>query len=441
MSVIVAELLLIAGLVFANGLFAMAEMAIVSSRRARLQRLAEAGDAGAQTALELAQSPDRFLSTVQIGITLVGILAGAFGGASIAEHIAEALQGVPAVAPYAEAIGLAAVVAGITYASLVFGELVPKRLALSRPEAIAARVARPMLRLAALTAPAVRLLSLSSAVVLKLLRVRPGQEPPVTDEEVRILLEQGTEAGVFDAAEQGMVDGVLRLDDRRISLLMTPRRDVVWLDADAPDTQTLRCLAEHPFARFPVCRGSVDNLVGVLQARAFLTARLNQATAPLVSHLEPPLFMPESTRALKALQLLRGSGRHLAVVIDEYGSLEGVVTLGDILEAIVGDVTQDVRDEDAAALRRDDGSWLLDGTLPVDELKDLLGVSDLPEDLRGRFQTLAGFVLTQFGRMPRAGEHFAWEGWRFEVVDTDGRRIDKILAAPLPPPPAPDSLS
>lgn len=441
MSELFVELVLLALLVTANGIFAMAEMAIVSSRQARLQRLAEAGDEGAAVALELSRHPDHFLSTVQIGITLVGILAGAFGGASMAEEFAAGLQAVPILAPYAKPLALGLVVALITYASLVFGELVPKRLALANPEAIAAFMARPMRGLAALAGPAVRILGFSSSLVMKFLPVDLERDPPVTEEEVKILVDQGTKAGVFDALEQQLVDSVFRLGDRRISALMTPRRDIVWIPADAGEEEILRCLAENPLERFPVCREDLDDIVGILSARSYLAGRQHRPPASLEACLEPPLYMPESTRAIKALQLLGSARRHLAMIIDEYGSVEGMITLSDILEAVVGEVADSSPDEDPYALQREDGSWLLDGALPIDDLTAILDADDAAQELRGRFQTLAGFVLARFGHMPHASEHFTWAGWRFEVMDTDGRRVDKVLIAREPAPPDPDLLS
>jgi putative hemolysin len=430
MSVILFEALLIVLLVAANGVFAMSEMAVVSSRRARLQRLARGSHAGARAALDLADNPDRFLSTVQIGITMVGILAGAFGGATIAGQIASALKGVPALAPYGEAVGIVVVVLVITYLSLIFGELVPKRLALNRPERIAAAVARPMGLLSALASPFVRLLSASTAAVFKLLRVKPSTDPPVTEEEIRTLIEQGTRAGVFEEAEQDLVESVFRLGDRRVSALMTPRLDIVWLDVDAPEEVVRRKVTDSHFSRFPVCRGGLDDVVGFVKAKEYLAGKLLNPSAPLSDFINRPLFVPESCPALRVLELFKSAHTHMALVVDEYGSLEGLFTTNDVLEAIVGDVLTASVQSEPYAVRREDGSWLLDGALPVDEFKELFSVERLSGEERGVFRTLAGFIFTHLGRVPSAADSFEWNGLRFEIVDMDGKRIDKVLVTP-----------
>jgi putative hemolysin len=432
MTVILFEALLIILLVLANGVFAMSELAVVSSRRARLQRLAVAGDARARAALALADSPDRFLATVQIGITLVGILAGAFGGATIAEQIGLGLGDVPALAPYGEAIGLGVVVLAITYLSLIFGELVPKRLAMNNPERIASFVARPMTALSALASPFVRLLSASTGAVFRLLGVRPPAEPPVTEEEIKLLLDQATQAGVFEEAEHDMVEGVFRLGDRRVSALMTPRPDVVWLDLDAPDEVTRRKIIGSHFSRFPVCRGGVDNVVGVVKAKEYLAGMLSQPDAALKDFVREPLFVPDSSPALRVLELFKRANMHMALIVDEYGSLEGLMTTNDVLEAIVGDVLTASAQSEPYAVRREDGSWLLDGALPVDEFKELFSIGRVAGEERWGFHTLAGFIYMRLGRVPAVAESFEWRGLRFEIVDMDGKRIDKVLVAPAP---------
>lgn len=432
MSIILFESLLIILLVVANGVFAMSEMAVVSSRKARLRQLANAGDVRARAALELTNNPDRFLSTVQIGITLVGVLAGAFGGATIAEQIGFRLSDVPALAPYGEAIGVGIVVLAITYLSLIFGELVPKRLALNNPERIASFVARPMNVLSMLASPFVGLLSFSTGAVFKLLRVRPSTEQPVTEEEIRFLLEQGTQAGVFEETEQDMVESVFRLGDRRVSALMTPRLDIVWLDVDAPDEVIRRKITESHFSRFPVCRGSIDNVIGIIKAKEYLAGKLLNPAAPLKDFVKQPLFVPDTSPALKVLELFKRSNVHMALIIDEYGSLEGLITTNDILEAIVGDVLLASKQSEPYAVQREDGSWLLDGALPIDEFKEMFSIGKLAGEERGIFQTLAGFVFMHLGRVPSAAESFEWHGLRFEIVDMDGKRIDKVMVAPVP---------
>ena len=431
MYAVAIEVLFVLLLLAANGVFAMSELAVVSSRKSRLARMGAGGDSGARAALELAESPDRFLSTIQIGITLIGILAGAFGGATIAEQIGERVAAVPALAPYAEAVGLLVVVVAITYLSLVVGELVPKRLALNDPERIAAAVARPMGLLARLASPVVGVLSFSTSAVLRLLRTKAPTDPPVTEDEIKVLIEQGTRAGVFEEAEREMVKGVFRLADRRVSALMTPRLDIVWLDADAPRGEVLRKAAGSRYSRFPVCRGGLDGVLGVAKAKDLLALGLGGA-ADLKSVMKRPIFVPEMRSALQALEIFKSSGAHLALVIDEHGSIEGLVTMSDVLEAIVGDIEPAGAPADAYAVRRDDGSWLLDGALPLDELKELLSTGALPGEERGGFQTLAGFVLYMLGRVPRAADSFEWAGLRFEVVDMDGNRIDKVLVSRPP---------
>ncbi len=422
------EIVIIVLLVLGNGVLAMAEAAMISARRARLERRAQDGDRGARVALDVGAEPGRFLSALQIGITLVGILAGAFGGATLAEQLAARLARFPALAPYAEGIGIAAVVLGITYLSLIVGELVPKQLALHAPEAVAARVARPLRLLSRLAAPAVHLLDLSSRSILRLLGVRPGAETPISEEELKILLEQGTQAGVFEAAERDMVRRVLHLGERRVGDLVTHRSQVVGLDLEDPPEVNREKIAGSGHSRFPVYEGSLDRVVGMVSVKS-LWAGAAGGPLDLRRAMTEPLFLPESLPALKAVERFRASGRQSALVFDEYGGLEGLVTLNDVLQAIVGDLP--TREEpEPPAVRRDDGSWLFDGGLPLDELGRLLGLRPGETEELEEFQTLGGFVMGWSGRVPAVGDHFTWRGWRFEVVDMDGRRVDKVLAAP-----------
>lgn len=427
---IAVEVVFIFLLLIANGVFAMSEIAVVSSRKARLQKRAREGDARAQAALELANSPDRFLATIQIGITLIGILAGAFGGATIAEQLGERIGSVPPLAPYGEAIGLAIVVLAITYLSLVVGELVPKRLALNNPEGIASTIARPMRALSRVAAPAVHLLSVSTNAALKLLRARPSTEPSVTEEEIRVLVEQGARAGVFEEAEREMVESIFRLDDRRVGAIMTPRLEIVWLDAKQPSDEIKRKIAGSHYSRFPVCEGSLDNPLGVAKAKDMLSRCLFGEPLDLRVTLRQPLFVPESRTALQVLELFKQSRTHIALVIDEYGAVEGLVTMNDVLEAIVGDLPLPGGEAEQYAVRREDGSWLLDGALSVDEFKEIFPVGRMPREESGVYHTLAGFVMTYLGRVPSAADHFEWGGLRFEVVDMDGKRVDKVLVMP-----------
>ena len=429
MSVVAFEILLIVLLVLANGVFAMSEMAIVSARKARLQKLANEGNAKARAALELANSPDRFLSTVQIGITLVGILAGAFGGATIAEQIALSVGIIPALAPYGEAIGLGIVVLCITYLSLVFGELIPKRFALNRPEQIASLVAQPMNLLSKLAAPFVGLLSFSSNIIFRIFGVKASNEAPVTEEEIKVLIEQGTQAGVFEATEQNLVKSIFRLDDKRVGALMTPRRDIVWIDANASGEDIRRRMSESHYSRFPICKGSVDNVIGVVKAKDYLA--LPFETASLQTVLKQPLFVPETTTALRVLESFKNSHSHLALIIDEHGAVEGLVTTNDVLEAIVGDIALPAGQIESYAVRREDNSWLLDGALPIDEFKEIFSVAKLPAENKNGYHTLAGFILLFLGRVPAPGDYFEWNNLRFEIMDMDRNRIDKVLVAPV----------
>jgi putative hemolysin len=421
------EIVLLVLLIAANGLFAMSEMAIVSSRKARLQEIANAGSEKARAALQLANNPDGFLATVQVGITLIGVLAGAFGGATIAEQISAQMQSTPILSPYSEAIGLGIVVLVITYASLIFGELVPKRLALNNPEGVAAAIARPMTGLALLASPFVRLLNVSTRAVLKLLNSQPSTESPVSEAEIRVLLEQGTSAGVFKEAEQDLVESVFRFADQRVSSLMTPRLDIVWLDINASEEEIFRTIAESHFSRFPVCRGTVDEVIGMIKAKEYLAGKLLKPTATLHSFITQPLYVPDTVSAIAALELFKRSHTHMALIIDEYGSLEGVVTTNDVLEGIVGDVVSASAQSESYATRREDGSWLVDAGLTWSEFKEMFAIGESRTDDTHDFQTLAGFILTFLGRIPAAGEHFDWHGLRLEIVDMDGRRIDKVL--------------
>lgn len=427
MSVITFEILFIVLLLIANGVFAMSELAVVASRKTRLQRMADSGDTRAGAALELAQQPERFLSTIQIGITLIGILAGAFGGATIAEQLGAKISIVDSLAPYGEAIGLIAVVLGITYLSLVIGELVPKRLALNNPERVAILVAGPMRGLARLASPVVSILSVSTSAVLTLLRMRAPTEPPVTEDEIKVLIQQGTRAGVFEEVEQQMIASVFRFTDRSVKALMTPRIDIVWLNINDPPEKLQRKVAESTYSRFPVCQGNLDNLLGIVKAKDMLSRCVSGAPLDPQAALKQPLFVPESTPAIRALEMFKAKPTHLALVIDEYGAVEGLVTTNDILEAIVGDIAPVQSEAGKDAVQREDGSWLLEGAMPIDEFREIFSVERLPGEERGVYHTLAGFILFRLGRLPSEADHFESHGLRFEIMNMDGKRIDKVL--------------
>ena len=426
MSSVTLEIVIILLLVAINGVLAMSEIAVVSARKARLQERAEDGDAGARTALELAHEPTRFLSTVQIGITLVGVLAGAFGGATITTKIAAGLHRVPALAPYSEAISVAAVVLAITFLSLLFGELIPKRIGLSHAERIASGVARPMRLLAAVVSPLVWVLALFTDLFLRLLRLRPSSEPAVTEEEVRIMIRQGTEAGVFEEAEEDLVESVFELADERVEALMTPRVDIIGIPVNATTDEIVRRIMHADYSYFPVYERSLDNVLGVVSAREVLAFVVGDRPFDVRAILRQPVFVPESMRALKAVRLLREAETHVAIVLDEYGGLQGVITLTDILEAIVGTIPTLGGDGVPGAVEREDGSWLVDGSFPVDELEDLMGV-ERPSGSGEMYHTVGGLLMAHLGRLPDPGNTIAWQGLRLEVMDMDGRRIDKVL--------------
>jgi len=426
MSAIGLEIALILVLIVLNGVFSMSEIAVVSSRRTRLQERAEAGDAGARHALALTREPTRFLSTVQIGITLIGTLAGAFGGATLSEELAPTIARAPVLAPYAHTLALGAVVLVITYLSLVIGELVPKRIGLNAPERIAAAVAGPMNVVSILAAPAVKMLTVSTELLLKLLRVRRAEETPVSEAEISVMMEQATQAGVFHEQEQELVERVFWLGDQRVGAVMTPRHRLVWLDLqDAPE-ENWRRMVEHRHSRYLLCDGGLDAVRGMVDVKDLWAARLAAAEVGLADQARPPLFIPASMRALHLLERFRESGVHLAVVVDEYGGVEGVVTLNDLLQEIAGDLTVAGTGQ-PPVVRRDDGSLLVDGSYPVDDFREAL---ELPER-RGEpreYRTVGGLVFTMMGHVPTPGEHVDHEGWRLEVMDMDGNRVDKVLA-------------
>lgn len=426
------EIFIIGLLVLFNGVFAMSEMAVVTARKSRLEDWANKGNARAKVALELANAPNRFLSTVQIGITLVGILAGAFGGRTVADRIAAYLNTIPGIEPYGQAIGLAVVVAVITYFSLVVGELAPKRLALRHPETSAAIVARPMRALTTISSPIVHLLSISTDAVFHLFGRHTVQEPPVTEEEIKTLVAKGAEAGVFEKSEQNMVEAVFSLGDRSARSLMTPRTQIAWLDLNASDDQIREKMRESRFSRFPVASGGLDHVSGVVQAKDLLAHHVAGQSLDLKPLLQEPLFVPRSVSALHVLELFKQSGKHIALVVDEYGGIEGLLTHHDILEAIAGEIAFGGKSTEPKAVQRHDGSWLLDGMLAVDEFKEIFHLEDLPGEKKDAYQTLGGFVFTQMGRVPSVSDRFVWVNLSFEIVDMDGKRIDKVLVSHSP---------
>jgi putative hemolysin len=414
--------------------FALSEIAVVSARKARLQQLANEGSRRAAAALRLAAHPNEFLATVQVGITLVGIFAGAFAGATVSHLLAQEVAKVPALARYSEAIALGIVVMAITYVSLILGELVPKRLALLAPERVASLVARPMTLLSRVAAPVVALLAGSTSLILRLLGAKPSTDPPVTVEEIRLLIGQGTEAGAFERAEQQLIERVLRLDDRHLTTLMTPRRELAWLDAADGAAEVAAKIAAAPFTRYPVARGELDDYLGYVHVRDLLRPVMAGEAIDLAALVRQPLVVPENTRPLALLEQFRSSGTHIAFVVDEYGGIEGLVTLNDMLTALVGDLPSRGESVEPPAVRREDGSWLVDGTMPLDELRELVALPRHAGEERAAFRTLGGFVTHLLGRIARTGDRVEWAAYRFEVVDMDGHVIDKVLIVPPPPP-------
>lgn len=432
MSLIGWEIVIIFLLIVANGAFAMSEMAVVTARKSRLQDWAKKGNAKAKVALELANAPNRFLSAVQTGITLIGILAGAYGGRTIADRLAAYLSLIPAIEPYSQVVGLGIVVIGITYFSLVIGELVPKRLALRHPETIATLVAIPLRAFSKISSPVVRVLTISSDAMLGLFGRHHAQEPPVTEEEIKTLVRKGTAAGVFEESEQDMVEAVFRLGDRSARSLMTPRTQIVWLDLNDSLEQIREKISESGHSRLPLSVGSLDQVRGVVQAKDLLANSLAGKPLQLETLLQQPLFVPRSVSALQVLDSFKQSGKHIALVVDEYGGIEGLLTHHDILEAIAGEIPFSEKHAEPMAVQRPDGSWLLDGMLPVEDFKGIFHVESLPGEKKDAYQTLGGFLFTQMGRVPMVADSFEWSNLRFEIVDMDGKRIDKVLVTRMP---------
>jgi putative hemolysin len=422
-----AEILLVLALLVANGVFAMSEIAVVTARRVRLQHRAEAGDRKAQRVLALkAQSTD-FLSTVQVGITLVGLLAGAYSGATFADPLAAWLATWPWLAPYARFAALGIVVGVMTYLSLIIGELVPKAIALRNPEGIAAFVAAPVAVVARVATPVVRLLSASTNLVLAVFRLKERPEPGVTEEEIRALIKQATQTGDVAPVEREIVEQVFRLGDRSVAAIMTPRHDIDWVDLHATPEELREHLVEAHQPRVLVCDGELDKVVGIGFVEELLAEALAGRRPDLRHHARAPLFVPDTLSVFALLEQFRASHLHVALVLDEFGALEGLVTATDILEGLVGEIPSKPSDEPGPVVQRDDRSWLVDGATPVEDLASAIELPAIPDSEQGKYNTLAGLVMTRLGRIPRTGDRFTWGPYRIEVVDMDGRRIDKVL--------------
>ncbi|MBK9926664.1 MAG: HlyC/CorC family transporter [Anaerolineales bacterium] len=418
-------LITIAILLVLNGVLAMAETALLSARKARLQSDSNKGDARAMIALKLTENPNQFLSTIQIGITSIDLLIGALTGATLGAWIHQWLEQFPVLEPYSEVISLLIGVLPVTYLSLVLGELVPKRLALRDPEEVSSIVARPMMFFSRVFSPIVKLLSVSTEFILKIMGVKVSDEPPITEEEIHLLMDQGTQAGVFEESEQDMVEGIFSLGDQRVYSLMTPRTDIVWLDIDDSIEDIRTKIAESEYSRFPVRQDTLDVILGIVKARDLLVPSLSGETIRLKDLLKPAFFIPETMFASRALEIFKEKGTDVLLVIDEFGGLQGLLTINDIIEEIVGNMELD----EPQATQRQDGSWLLDGMLEVDEFKEIFDLKALPHE--DEYETLSGFVMMSLGRVPQVTDHFEWNKYNFEVIDMDGRRVDKVLVTTL----------
>jgi putative hemolysin len=430
------DIFIILGLILINGIFAMSELAVVSSKRMRLEKLSENGSRGARAALHLANNPSRFLSTVQVGITLIGIFNGAFGEASLVERLTPTVAMVPLLADYAREIALGIVVIGITFASIVLGELVPKRIAMQHPEAVATFIAAPMQILSRIMGPFVRILSVTTEFILRLMGFHKPKDDQVTEEEIAGMLKEGADAGMFEKTEHDIVTRALRLDDVRIAALMTPRADLEFIDLNETVEQNLAKIAATPYSRFPVYRGDRTQVIGIVHAGDLFEQVIrgnSLSKVDIAAVTKPALYMPESVSAMDLLETLKKNRSEIALVVDEYGEIEGMVTLSDVMGALVGEVSIVDDPQDADAIQREDGSWLVDGGVSFDRFRDIFNTEvRFPEETAGVYHTLAGFVLTQLGHIPKATDYFEWTGYRFEVVDMDRHRIDRLMVAALP---------
>jgi len=428
------EFLIVLVIVVANGFFALSEMAVMTSRKGRLQQMAKESR-GAQRALELSEQPEGFLSSVQAWITLLGLLMGYFGAETFAERLTPPFAEFGLDPQWAQWIAYAVSFSLILFISVVFGALVPKRVATLYPERLASAVSLPMGVMTAVARPVVTVLAASTRMLLKLIGADRAEGDRVTEEEIRLLVAEGHEQGVIDADEQAMVNRVLRLGDRSAASLMTPRKRVVWLDANAPLAENLEVMRETPYSRYPVYRGSDTEVLGVLELKELVGHMGRGEAFELFADLKPPLFVSESTQAMRLVEIFREEQQTMALVVDEYGDVIGAVTTNDLLDAVIGRsqvAAEDDEDDERLLVQRDDGSWLVDGRLSVGEARELLGTSTLPGEDEHDFHTVAGMVVAQFGRLPETGESFVWQGWRIEVVDRDGARIDKLLVAREP---------
>ncbi|MEX5746046.1 hemolysin family protein [Massilia sp. X63] len=431
------DILIISFLILMNGVFAMSELALVSAKRMRLERRAEEGSRGARAALRLADDPSHFLSTVQVGITLIGIFNGAFGEASLVSQLTPELENRAIIGPYAREVALGVVVISITIASIIFGELVPKRIAMAFPEAVATLISQPLRLLSVIMAPFVKLLSLATNAIVRVIGIRAAKEEAPTEEDIAGMIKEGADTGVFEKTEYDIVQRALRLDDQHLKSLMTPRVDLVILDLEEDRARNLETIAANPYSRYPVCRGDRSHILGYVMARDLFAqaVRIGSVEAiDLDSAVQELLYVPETVSAMALLEMFKKNRAELALIVDEYGDIQGLVTLSDVMSALVGDVTVAGEEHDADAVQRADGSWLLDGGVSLDRFRDLLeSVLDFPGEDEGAYHTLAGFLLYQLGFIPKPSDTVEWEGFRFEVMDMDGNRIDRILVSRYQP--------
>ncbi|OQD58292.1 hypothetical protein MBBAR_21c00110 [Methanobrevibacter arboriphilus JCM 13429 = DSM 1125] len=421
----ILEIIIILILIVLNGVLAMSELAIVSSRRSKLQQMANEGKKHAKTVIELIDDPNQFLSTIQIGITLIGILAGAFGGATLAEPLS---QNLAFLGDYANGASVIIVVLIITYLSLVIGELVPKRIALNNPENIAVRVAKYMKILSKVCGPLVKVLSSSTNFILKIIGSNESKDSIVTEDEIKMLIEEGIEDGTIEKEEEDIIKRVFRLDEQKVDMLMTPKNEIIWIDLEESLEESKKKIIESERSIFPVAEGDLDNLLGVVQAKDILSSIFKEENLNIKNYLKKPLIVPENLPSLDILKLFKENLEyvHIAIVVDEYGSVEGLITLNDILEGIVGDIPGIDEMDEPNAIERKDGSWLIDSGYSIDRFKELFDIEDLNEE-EGNFTTLAGFILSYLNKIPETGEEFSWKNFDFEIVDMDGHHIDKIL--------------
>ncbi len=425
------DIFLIFSLIVMNGIFAMSEIALISSRKTRLQHWAEEGRTGAARALKMANDPSHFLSTVQVGITLIGVLNGAIGESAIADKLDAYFGQIPELARYSRSISVALMVLIVTYFSLIVGELVPKRLAMRNPEPIASFFAGPMQVLSIIAFPLVKLLSVSTELALKLFGRGKKKEPSITEEEIQVMMEQGAEEGIFIRSEHELVSNIFSLDDKEIASIMTPRKDIFLLDLEDSFELNREKLMGSPYSRFPLCRGGFDQILGIVSAKDILNSQFQGEPIDLPSVAKPPLYVLSNISLMHFLEECKKTRVHFALVVDEYGEVEGLVTLNDVMEAIVGDIGSADMIEEPLMVQREDGSWLIDGLLPVDKFIDLFDVDGLMDEAKGNFHTVGGFVMTKIGHVPTATDCFEWEGLRIEVVDMDKNRVDKLLVSKI----------